>query len=309
MWRRTGYRHYDIIRHIKFESVHEKHRYRYKLESFMERRSYQWIKLPYHGDGDDNDGNPVPAPWDIGIRPTNGTLWEPETILHPIPGSAFVRVCEACQGRGWVLCWKCDQEGNYLCFWCDGKGGFYDGEGHWKYCWTCKGIGIVYCAICKGYTRMVCTYCEGYFEVKFFIQLQVEYFVKVHKYYVNEIKTEVPGFKEKKWTGSGSGSGERVFTDEASKLIPLTQFNVPEVNEVSSCALEKHDSYTNNCRIHSQRHFIDVIPIYEVTASWKKTKDESENFVFWVFGKAGQRRVFFPDSDNILPARKGCCHL
>ena len=57
--------------------------------------------------------------------------------------------------------------------------------------------GIVYCTICKGYTKLVCAYCEGYFEVKFFIQLQVEFFIKVHKYYIEEDKTDVPVQKEK----------------------------------------------------------------------------------------------------------------
>ena len=57
--------------------------------------------------------------------------------------------------------------------------------------------GIVYCTICKGYTKLVCVYCEGYFEVRFLIQLKIEFFIKVHKYYIEVDKTDVPIQKEK----------------------------------------------------------------------------------------------------------------
>ena len=65
----------------------------------------------------------------------------------------------------------------------------------------CPSSGVVYCTICKGYTKLVCAYCEGYFEVKFFIQLKVEFFIKVHKYYIEENKTDVPIQKEKARSG------------------------------------------------------------------------------------------------------------
>jgi len=306
IWRRTGFKHFDIIRHMKVGAVTDRHRYRYKLESFMERRSVRWIKIPYHGDEDQGAGGDttVAAPWDIPVRPTNGTLWEEETLMMPVPGTTLLRLCEKCQGKGWIRCWKCDQAGNYLCYWCDGKGGFYDGEGHWKYCWTCKGIGIVYCAICKGYTKLVCSYCEGYFEVKFFIQLKVEYFVKTHKYYIEEFKTDVPIQKEKKWTGCRSGSGERILEEEEDRVPPISTFNVKDVNDCSSAALTRHDSYYTGLRIHRQRHFVDIIPIYEVEASWKES-----TFVFWIYGQKGQRKIFFPDADAFLPVRKVCCVL
>jgi len=307
IWRRTGFKHYDIIRHMKVESITDRHRYRYKLESFMERRSCRWIKIPYHGDElpvPEGEKTPVLGPWEIPVKPTNGTLWEEETILMPVPGTTLLYQCENCRGRGWIKCWKCDQAGNYLCYWCDGKGGFYDGEGHWKYCWTCKGIGIVYCAICNGYTKLVCVYCEGYFEVKFFIQLKIEYFIKVHKYYIEEHKTDVPTQKEKKWTGCRSGSGETVLTEEQDRLSPLSKFNVAELNEISHGAIARHDNYYTGLRIHRQRHSVDVIPIYEVEASWKET-----NFMFWIYGQKGQRKIFFPDADAFLPVRKLCCVL
>jgi len=271
----------------------------------MERRSVRWIKIPYHGDEDEEDLNiPAQGPWDIPVKPTNGTLWENETILMPVPGSTLLRLCQSCEGKGWIRCWKCDLAGNYLCYWCDGKGGFYDGEGHWKYCWTCKGIGIVYCTICKGYTKLVCAYCEGYFEVKFFIQLQVEFFIKVHKYYIEEDKTDVPVQKEKKWTGCRSGSGERVLEAEEDRLAPLSKFSVAEVNEISHGAISRHDNYYTGLRIHRQRHFVDVIPIFEIEAVWKET-----TFKFWIYGQKGQRKVFFPEADAFLPKRKGCCTL
>jgi len=313
IWRRTGFKHFDIVRHMKVESITPRHRYRYKVESFMERRCVRWIKLPYHGDDVDQDEPGVrklstkaaaPLPWDIDVRPTNGTLWEEETILMSVPGTSLVHLCGSCKGKGWICCWKCDQAGNYLCYWCDGKGGFYDGEGHWKYCWTCKGIGIVYCTICKGYTKLVCVYCEGYFEVRFIIQLKIEFFIKVHKYYIEVDKTDVPIQKEKKWTGCRSGSGERVLEGEADKLAPLFNFNVREVNEISKGALTRHDNYYSGLRIHRQRHFVDVIPVYEVGASWKTT-----NFVFWIYGQKDQRKIFFPDAEAFLPPRKLCCVL
>lgn len=306
IWRRTGFKHFDIIRHMRVDNITDRHRYRYKLESFMERRSVKWIKIPYHGDEDQKAGGDIAvlAPWELPVRPTNRTLWEEETIMMPVPGTTLLKLCENCQGKGWIRCWKCDQAGNYLCYWCDGKGGFYDGEGHWKYCWTCKGIGIVYCAICKGYTKLVCAYCEGYFEVKFFIQLKVEYFIKTHKYYIEVNKTDVPTQKEKKWTGALSGSGERVLQEEEDRLPPLATFNVKEVNDVSTAALARHDAYYTGLRIHRQRHFVDIIPVYEVEASWKES-----TFTFWIYGQRGQRKIFFPDADAFLPVRKLCCVL
>jgi len=111
IWRRTGFKHFDMVRHMKVDNITDRHRYRYKLESFMERRSVRWIKIPYHGDEDQGAGGDtaILAPWEIPVRPTNGTLWEEETIMMPVPGTTLLRMCENCQGRGWIRCWKCDQ--------------------------------------------------------------------------------------------------------------------------------------------------------------------------------------------------------
>jgi len=150
----------------------------------------------------------------------------------------------------------------------------------------------------------VCEYCEGYFEIKFFIQLKVEYFIKTHKYYIEEVKTDVPVQKEKKWTGALSGSGERVTEQEDDRLAPFATFNVKEVNDVSNAALSRHDAYYTGLRIHRQRHFVDIIPVFEVEASWKGT-----SFLFWIYGQKGQRKIYFPDADSYLPIRKVCCVL
>ncbi|XP_072277300.1 protein SSUH2 homolog [Pyxicephalus adspersus] len=194
--------------------------YRYCLETFTEHRSCEWVTEPYAGQTSDTSaGRPAPKAWDIPVAAPQ--MFKDGVQKMVMPQTSSVQACSKCNGLGRNMCLKCHGTGRAQCMWCNGRGRRMQME----MCQHCYGNGTESCRMCQNINQQ-CSGCSGKGRVLTYMQLMVTWknnafqFITDHN---SEFSTDL--FKNVK--------GEKLFTDEQSKVNPLAQFTLlPSLSSV-----------------------------------------------------------------------------
>ncbi|XP_071825191.1 protein SSUH2 homolog [Apostichopus japonicus] len=245
----------------------------YQLESFTETRSTSWEHLPYRGGPIDGpDCGLAPAVWDIACSPFK--LFDNHDKLIEIPHTSNIKVCHNCTGCGFVRCPRCHGRGSVTCFSCNGSGhSTYQSEGktETRTCSFCSGSGNTRCDRCGGRGRITCPICEGFAKLRWYIQLKVQYINNVEDF-IHE-PTDLPDELIR------DVSGKSVFEQTLPYVWPISQYDVPEINENSFRIVERHRNAWPESKLIQQRQILRSVPITEVKYMYKQ-----EGGRFWVYG-------------------------
>ncbi|ESN98635.1 hypothetical protein HELRODRAFT_94807 [Helobdella robusta] len=244
--------------------------FQYCLETFCEKRSTAWAKVPYTGQSVDGPHNgPAPMPWDIPA--TYGAKFSTEKRLIEVPHTACVKPCEYCQACGWLRCNRCQGHGMSMCTSCHGSGRSFGASQQQQMCMFCQGQGRRRCTTCGGHGRIKCHMCQGYRSLKWFIQLTIDWINHTQDYILE--RTDLPDELIR------DVRGHIAFQEENVQVFPINHCPEPSINQASNSIIAKHRTAFPNERLIGQRHTVRVIPVTEADGHWKDKK-----FRFFVYG-------------------------
>ncbi|XP_078669015.1 protein SSUH2 homolog [Branchiostoma floridae x Branchiostoma belcheri] len=269
-----------IIRAIKPSTA-----FHYTMESYLESRSTKWVHEPYRGQNIDGPHNGYPpGPWDIVCAASE--FFHDEVRLIEVPHTAKVQSCHSCYGRGFKRCPRCCGRGRVRCSSCHGSGHKmrYDHQTkrhHRETCHWCHGSGRRRCVRCGGDGRVTCGVCRGCRDLKWYIQLTVNF-----KNMVSDHVTERTDMPDELIKDAG---GMVIFQQTLIRVWPITHFTDQDVNANSQSLVQYHNStYERAGRILQQRHTLRNVPVFEIDYSWQEV-----NTRYWVYGN--EHRVHAPD--------------
>nr|XP_020472903.1 protein SSUH2 homolog [Monopterus albus] len=110
--------------------------YKYSLETYMEKRTTVWSRVPYIGQKIDMSEQTPPLPWEI---PANApTLFQNVEQAIQVPHTTSVQDCYRCK-TGIITCTLCHGTGSIECSECHGSGySIYSPE--LRNCIVCGGL-------------------------------------------------------------------------------------------------------------------------------------------------------------------------
>ncbi|PIK49951.1 hypothetical protein BSL78_13158 [Apostichopus japonicus] len=97
---------------------------------------------------------------------------------------------------------------------------------------SCHGSGKKRCGRCGGDGRITCPICEGFAKLRWYIQLKVQYINNVEDF-IHE-PSDLPDELIR------DVSGKSVFEQTLPYVWPISQYEVPEINENSFRIVERH---------------------------------------------------------------------
>ncbi|XP_055079236.1 protein SSUH2 homolog [Periophthalmus magnuspinnatus] len=263
--------------------------YRYRLETFTEKRFTCWKTAPYMGEELDASGTP-PPPWDIPVE--EPTLFRTSSKDIPLPFTSLIKDCARCVGTGRVCCSQCDG-GREECYNCHGRGynfNYYSTYNLREHCYICSGVGHTRCSFCKGMGNSICTVCLQHKKTTVSICLRVKW--------TNHQKQVLCGEKEPNHLYQLPG--RTLMTHTAARVSPVTDFPDPAVVKAAQRMVEKHArEYTKDIRILQQRQSIELVSLCRVSYAWR-----GQSYQFYVSGKDGDTFVDdYPESTCV------CCSV
>ncbi|CAL1537493.1 unnamed protein product [Lymnaea stagnalis] len=270
---------------MKINDLQSSSAFHYTLETFGEGRSTKWTCQPYMGEGIVVSGSP-PGAWDIQAQPP--AMFQTNKLEVEVPNTASVKPCHVCGARGYKFCYMCLGSGRRQCAFCNGTGriSYYeDGEHRHKHCHSCTG-GMTTCFTCNGSGRIECRKCKGRANLRWFIQLTINWTNHLEDHIVE--RTALPDELIR------SVSGEVAFEETSPRVWPVNHFPEQEINMASKGLVSKHGSGFPSERILMQRHRVRIIPVTQVGYHYK-----SQTSSFFVYGL--EHKVYAPD----YPAK--CC--
>ncbi|XP_064422360.1 protein SSUH2 homolog isoform X2 [Latimeria chalumnae] len=203
-------------RDMKFQELKALTTYRYRLETFTETRSSEWVFKPYTNQSVDGwkYGFP-PPPWEVVVQPP--PVYQDDVKKVRVPHSSSVKTCHRCRGRGRFKCGRCYGTKKAKCTYCDGSGRLR----HHRECTNCTGTGRARCHSCLGRGSTFCSLCIGQRRLLHFIVLTVTWKNNVFEY----VPDHQPGFPVALFN---EVQGENIFEDEnflrqIVERIPLTE--------------------------------------------------------------------------------------
>ncbi|XP_018410715.1 PREDICTED: protein SSUH2 homolog [Nanorana parkeri] len=229
--------------------------YRYRLETFTESRSCEWVTKPLTNDKLDGPSNgPAPQPWDIILEPP--ALFHEETKKQSIPHTSSKKECEECHGKGKIICQKCNGNGRVKCETCNGTGRSAGEE-----CSNCMGTMSQGCKTCNQTNVQTCPGCAGKGQVVSYIEMTVAWKNNLYEF-IPAQNSEFP-------------------TDLFKKVPPLVNFPDASINQASQTAVQQHYSqFISSCRILKQRQTIEWLPLTKVEYNWK-----GKSCKYFVYGR------------------------
>ncbi|KAM4021852.1 protein SSUH2 homolog [Anomaloglossus baeobatrachus] len=242
--------------------------YRYRLETFTESRTCEWVTKPLSGDAlDSPEKGPAPPPWEIHVK--TPTLFHDETEKQPVPHTTSKKSCQECNGKGKIICQKCNGNSQVKCDDCNGSGKRLSEE-----CMSCSGTGTMGCKTCNQSNVQTCPGCNGKGQVMTFIELTVAWKNNLYEF-IPDHRSDFPTDLFKKVTG------EKMYSDEQILVPPIMNFPDVSINQASQTAVQQHYSqYMSTCRILKQRQTIELLPLTKVEYSWK-----GKNCRYFVYGR------------------------
>ncbi|XP_072537522.1 protein SSUH2 homolog [Salminus brasiliensis] len=241
--------------------------YRYRLETFTESRSTEWLHEPYTNQPVDAGIQRAPGPWEIPAQVP--AFFQDNTQNIRVPYTSSVKNCHACLGMGRMPCKECAGSGNKVCWVCNGTG-FRPTNDR---CMHCSGRGRENCLRCSGQGSKQCDTCNGKRQLLVFINLKVQW-IDNKEDFVGEQSSGL------RLENLSKVSGREMFKDSQYMLYPVMGFPDPAVAQASERLLREHQSkYGQVSRILQQRHTIELIPVTRVTYSWK-----GKTHIYYVYG-------------------------
>ncbi|XP_059150493.1 protein SSUH2 homolog isoform X2 [Physella acuta] len=261
----------------------------YTLETFGEGRSTKWTCKPYMGEGLVVTG-PPPGPWDIQAQPPQ--MFQTSKVKVEVPNTASIKPCHRCGARGYKYCYSCMGVGRKMCVFCGGSGrrSYYEnGEHRHGHCHSCVG-GWSTCFVCSGSGQLVCRTCQGRANLRWFIQLTIKWTNHLDDHIIE--RTSLPDELIR------TVSGQVAFEETSPRVWPVNHFPEQEINAASNTLVSRHGSSFGGERILMQRHRVRVIPVTQVSYSYKDKADS-----YFVYGF--EHKVYAPD----YPAKCCCCSV
>ncbi|CAL9703710.1 unnamed protein product [Knipowitschia caucasica] len=217
--------------------------YRFRLETFTERRFTCWNTEPYNEEEQDQpeppppDAPPLPPPWDVPMEDPPPFIVSSKDL--PLPHTRKIMKCRSCNGRGILRC-DC-RNGKRDCYYCDGDGFKtqlrYDSYTRFSYvqrqmCVTCSGEGRKRCSFCKGEADVECSVCLGQKKTMVSVSLSVRWSNNPDQ----ELCGEDSGLDLLRYL-----PGRVLLTHTAPRVSPITDFPEPSVLRASQTLVQKHE--------------------------------------------------------------------
>nr|XP_056723039.1 protein SSUH2 homolog [Euleptes europaea] len=275
-------------KHMKVRNLTPLNTYRYRLETFTERRETHWASELYGGGFVDSCAvAPPPAPWEIVVDPP--PLFTDCEMHIPVPHTYSAENCPDCKGRGSTVCPSCKGAGKKTCSACNGNGTTWQEDVN--ICSYCGGSGKVRCFKCHGNGWLKCYRCNGSGTLLFHTELTITW--KNNK--LEHVVDKNAGFAVYRLQ---EVAGKEIFTDEHSSVYPIVNFPEPSINEGSRVCIEQHKmQFASECHILRQKQTVEVVPVSKVEYEWKGTHHS-----FYVFGN--EKKVYAKDYPG-----KCCCSV
>ncbi|XP_069824017.1 uncharacterized protein [Dendropsophus ebraccatus] len=242
--------------------------YRYRLETFTESRSCEWVTKPLtEGSLDSPERGPAPQPWEIPVK--TPSLFHDEIQEVPVPHTTSKKACQECNGKGKIICQTCNGNGHVKCGDCNGSG-----QRMSEQCEQCHGSGNMGCKTCHQTNVQTCPGCKGKGQVMTYIEMTVTWKNNIFEYIPDHHTTFSTDLFKKV-------TGEKMYADEQLLVPPIINFPEPSINQTSQNAVQQHYSqFMSTCRILKQRQTIEMLPLTKVEYSWK-----GKNCSYFVYGR------------------------
>lgn len=263
------------------------HTFRYRLETFTERRFTKWTVKPYKGETIDNSDQVAPQPWDITVdEPVYFQVGQRDI---PVPHTSFVKDCSRCFSLGKVNCSSCMTAGYNNCLHCGGIGRIYTFE-YTRMCIMCSGLGRKICRNCNGIGQYKCNVCLGLKKTIVSITLSVKWTNNQDEQTCEEGAADVPYMQHM--------PGRVLQTESGRMVYPVTHFPEQTVVQTSERVVKEHrEKFGQTSQILQQRQTIELIALTKVSYEWR-----GEFYVFFITDGG----VF---AENYPEACCGCCSV
>jgi len=255
----------------------------YTLETFTEKRSTKWEHIPYSsGFVDGPQYGPPPAAWEIPC--SFSILFQNETKILEVPHTAYVKTCYSCHGTGHKRCHRCHGRCKIRCNTCNGNGRVlrhdHNNESFEERCTVCFGSGMKQCNVCFGRGVVKCKVCQGMCNLKYYIQLTVDYVNESSDHIVE--RTELPDHLIR------DVSGNVMFEQISQRVGPISNCSDPEINTKSHEIIGRHARQWPLRLILQQRQKLRSVPVFETHFRFDNKEGR-----FWVYGH--QHSVYTDD--------------
>ncbi|XP_059150494.1 protein SSUH2 homolog [Physella acuta] len=260
---------------MEFTNMASTSSFHYTLETFGESRSTKWTSHPYLGEGLVVTG-PPPGPWDVMVAPP--VMFQKNKKKIEVPNTASVKPCHNCNGRGNKSCGFCQSSGRRKCLTCNGTGRSRMDAGP-SQCMSCQG-GWTKCYSCNGAGHNVCTKCEGRGNLRWYIQLTVQWTNHTDHHVIE--RTALPNSLITRVTGLVA------FEESLPRVSPVSHFLETEINTASHALVNKHACSFPTERILMQRHVVQIVPVTEVSFTYEDMMSS-----FFVYGN--EHKVYAPN--------------
>ena len=249
----------------------------YSLETFTEHRSVCMRFEPQIKDlpQSNNPDNKEPRPWMVVVSPVK--MFSNQVCNYRLINTDQHRGCLFCQEQQWVLCSCCNGVGHKQCGMCRVPQGL---GARSKQCSQCHGKRQVSCAACMALGRVRCKMCMGKGRLCYFKELRGEYRTKLEHHLMTGC-----GVPERKLL---QAAGDVVHASIGTKVRPLSEFSLPEVNVTSERMVEASHQRSPDCKVIQQRHLLKAVPVTFAQYYWR-----GETGGFYIYGS--DNRVYWPN--------------
>ncbi|XP_006825749.1 protein SSUH2 homolog [Saccoglossus kowalevskii] len=261
-------------------TIQESHSLYYKLETFAEGRTTSWTYEIYLGQKVEGPlSGKSPLPWEVSVKPDN--MFENQVKRVEVPYTACVKSCYVCNATGYNRCYKCLGRGRIRCKFCGGSVHVQHKDIFTRqFCSGCSGTGRIRCRTCHGDGRIPCQICDGYRQLKWFIELCVQFTNHTGEHFVDS--TSIPHDLMRQ------AKGQIALQNGGKRVKPIDSYPNTEICEGSKKLYNIQVNETVNEKILQQKHTLHVVPVAEILYAWN-----GKIYKFFVYGH--DHKIFVPE--------------
>ncbi|XP_077981228.1 protein SSUH2 homolog [Glandiceps talaboti] len=241
-------------------TIQETHSLYYKLETFAEGRTTSWTHEVYNGQSVEGPKQgSTPPPWEVHVSPDEMFCGQVKRV--EVPYTAHIKSCYACKSLGYNRCYKCYGRGKVRCKFCGGSVHVQHKDIFTRqFCSGCSGTGRVRCKVCHGDGRIVCRVCDGYRQLKWYIELKVQFTNHVGEHFVgcSAIPHDIMRVAR----------GHTALEQCGKKVWPIKAYPNEDICKNSKRLYHLQRAVTMNERTLQQRHKLEVVPVAEILYAW-----------------------------------------
>ncbi|XP_053159983.1 protein SSUH2 homolog [Hemicordylus capensis] len=264
--------------------------YRYRLETFTEKREANLASELYYGGFVDSSAVGLPpAPWDIVVDPP--PLFTDCEMHIPVPHTYFVQNCPDCKGQRGIKCQSCNGTGKKKCSSCNGTGSTWQEDSH--VCSFCAGTGDKSCLKCHSSGWLKCVRCNESGLLLFHTELTITWKNNVAEHVAGK-NSDFPTHHFQEVTG------RKIHHDEQPMVYPITDFPEPSINASSRACIAQHKMKFVPGGLHRilrQKQTVELVPLTKVEYEW-----QGSLYSFYLFGN--EKKVYAEDYPE-----KCCCSV